>query len=205
MRRLGVFGGTFDPIHNGHVAVAGAAAAGLGLDEVLFIPAGQPRLRESDVVAAPHHRMRMVELATAGRPLFTSSDIEVKRSGPTYTADTLEQLKGERGRCCLYLIAGIDALAKLDRWGRPEAIMERATIVGVPRPGHERLDPAPLERVAPGSSARAVTLEGPMVDISSTGIRARAGRGQPIDHLVPGDVAGYIIDNRLYRRTETCQ
>ena len=205
MRRLGVFGGTFDPIHNGHVAVAGAAAAGLGLDEVLFIPAGRPRLRDSDVVAAPHHRMRMVELATAGEPLFTSSDIEIGRSGPTYTADTLELLEGERSGCCLYLIAGIDALAKFDRWGRPEAIMERATIVGVPRPGHERLDPAPFERIAPGSSARAVALEGPMVDISSTEIRARARRGQTVDHLVPRDVAGYISDNRLYRRTETCQ
>ena len=204
MRRLGVFGGTFDPIHNGHIAVAGAAAAALGLDEVLFIPAGRPRLRESDVVAAPHHRLRMVELATAGEPLFTSSDIEIGRSGPTYTADTLEQLEGERGGCWLYLIAGMDALAKFDRWGRPQAIMERAIIVGVPRPGHERLDPAPFERVAPGSSARAVALEGPMLDISSTEIRARARRGQPIDHLVPRDVARYISDNRLYRRTETC-
>ena len=205
MRRLGVFGGTFDPIHNGHVAVAGAAAASLGLDEVLFVPAGRPRLRDSDVVAAPHHRMRMVELATAGEPIFTSSDIEIGRSGPTYTADTLELLEGERGGCCIYLIAGIDALAKFDRWGRPQAIMERATIVGVPRPGHERLDPGPFERVAQGSAARAVALEGPMVEVSSTEIRARARRGLPFDHLVPEEVAGYISDNRLYRRTETCQ
>ena len=205
MRRLGVFGGTFDPVHNGHISVAVAAVTCLALDEVLFIPAGQPRLRDSDVVAAPHHRLRMVELATTGYPMFTSSDIEIRRSGPTYTADTLEQLERERGMCCLYLIAGIDALAKFDKWGHPGAIMERATIVGVPRPGHERLDRAALDRVAPGAADAAVELEGPMVDISSTGIRERAREGLPIDYLVPQKVGQYIRDNSLYTSTERAQ
>ena len=203
MRRLGVFGGTFDPIHNGHVAIAVAAGERLALDEVLFIPAGQPRLKNTDVSAAPRHRLRMVELAAADNPLFAVSDIEVRRSGPTYTADTLELLKGERGRCAVYLIAGTDALAKLDRWGRPQAIIERATIVGVPRPGHERLDPAPFEKVTAGSAGLAITLEGPMTGISSTEIRERAREGLPIEHLVPGAVARYISDNRLYTQRET--
>ena len=203
MRRLGVFGGTFDPIHNGHIAAAVAATAALGLDEVLFIPAGQPRLRDSAVVAAPRHRLRMVELATAAQPLFTGSDIEIGRGGPTYTADTLELLEGEREGCCLYLIAGMDALAKFDRWGRPEAIVKRAAIVGVPRPGHERLDRPVLDRVAPGAADAALELEGPMLDVSSTGIRERARRKQPIDHLVPVEVARYIRENSLYTTTET--
>ena len=203
MRRLGVFGGTFDPVHNGHMTVAETVATRLGLDEVLFIPAGQPRLKEAAVSAAPHHRLRMVELATAGNPLFTSSDIEIRRSGPSYTADTLERLQGEREQCCVYLIAGIDALRKFDIWGRPGQIIEMATIVGVPRPGHERLDPAPFERVAPGSSDRTITLQGPMTEISSTEIRERAGEGSPIDHLVAEDVARYIRANRLYEQEET--
>ncbi len=185
------------------MTVAETAGTRLGLDEVLFIPAGQPRLKEMAVSAAPHHRLRMVELATAADPLFTSSDIEIRRSGPSYTADTLERLERERGQSSVYLIAGIDALRKFDKWGRPEAIMEKATIVGVPRPGYERLDPAPLERVAPGSSGRTITLQGPMTDISSTRIRKRAREGLPIDHLVTDAVARYISDNRLYIQGET--
>ena len=203
MRRLGVFGGTFDPVHNGHIAVAETAGTRLALDEILFIPAGQPRLKRMAVSAAPHHRLRMVELATAANPQFTSSDIEIRRSGLSYTADTLERLERERGQCSVYLIAGIDALSKFDNWGRPEAIMEMATIVGVPRPGHEQLDGTVLDRVAPGAADSALTLEIPMVDTSSTGIRERVRLGQPIDHLVPGAVARYIRENNLYTHTET--
>ncbi len=183
--------------------VAETAGTLLGLDEVMFIPAGQPRLKDMAVSAAPHHRLRMVELATADNPLFTNSDIEIRRSGPTYTADTLERLGRERGQCCVYLIAGIDALRKFDSWGRPEAIMEMATIVGVPRPGYEHLDGTVLDRVAPGAADSALTLEIPMVDTSSTGIRERVRLRQPIDHLVPGAVARYIRENNLYTQTET--
>lgn len=185
------------------MTVAETAGTRLNLDEVLFIPAGQPRLKQMAVSATPSHRLRMVELATMGNPLFTSSDIEIRHSGPTYTADTLERLERERGQCSVYLIAGIDALSKFDNWGRPEAIMEMATIVGVPRPGHEQLDGTVLDRVAPGAANSALTLEIPMVDTSSTMIRERAGRRQPIDHLVPGAVARYIRENNLYTHTET--
>ena len=202
VRRLGVFGGTFDPVHNGHMTVAETAGTRLALDEVLFIPAGQPRLKEMAVSAAPHHRLRMVELATAANPLFTNSDIEIVRSGPSYTADTLERLEQERGQSCVYLIVGIDALGKFDKWGRPEAIMEMATIVGVPRPGYEHLDRAVLDHVAPGAADSALTLEIPVMDASSTGIRERVRRQQPIDHLVPGAVARYIRENNLYTHTE---
>ena len=201
--RLGVFGGTFDPVHNGHLTVAEAAGDSLALDEVLFVPAGQPRLKEREVSAAAHHRLRMVQLATELTPHFTCSDIETKRRGPTYTADTLERLGEERGECAVFLIVGLDALVKFHRWGRPDDILGMATIVGVPRPGHERLDRTAFEWVAPGSADRAVTLVGPMTAISSTEIRERVRRGLCIEHLVPETVGRYIRDNRLYAEMET--
>ena len=118
MQRLGVFGGTFDPVHTGHLTVAAAAGECLDLDEVLFIPAGRPRLKDRDISTAAHHRLCMVQLATAASPLFTCSDMEIRRCGPTYTADTLEQLNEERGGCCsVFLIAGLDALGKFHMWG----------------------------------------------------------------------------------------
>ena len=205
VRRLGVFGGTFDPVHNGHLAIAQAAHDRLALDEVLFIPAGSPRLKVRPVSAPAHHRLRMARLATEPNPLFTCSDMEIGRGGPTYTADTLDRLGEERPGSAIFLIAGLDALSRFHEWGRPKAILKSATIVGIPRPGHERLDPEPLEKVAPGAAGRAVILEGPMTGISSTEIRERARRGQPIDHLVPETVSRYIHDNRLYSRKETRQ
>ena len=205
MRRLGVFGGTFDPVHNGHLSIAETAGEGLALDEVLFIPAGQPRLKARNVSTAPHHRLRMVELAIAGCPPFACSDMEIRRSGPTYTADTLDLLSEERTGCSLFLLAGLDSLAMFHKWGRPADILGRATVVGIPRPGYERLDRAALEQAAPGSADRAMTLAFPMTDISSTEIRERARRGLSIDHLVPEAVDRYIRDNRLYAQTETCE
>ena len=201
--RLGVFGGTFAPLLNGHLTVAEAAGDSLALDEVLFIPAGQPRLKEREVSAAARHRLRMVQLATEATPRFACSDIETRRRGPTYTADTLERLGEERGECAVFLIVGLDALVKFHQWGRPDDILGMATIVGVPRPGHERLDRTALERVAPGSADRAVTLAGPMTAISSTEIRERVRRRLSIEHLVPGTVRRYIRDNRLYAEMET--
>ena len=200
-----MFGGTFDPVHNGHLIVAQAAGESLELDEVLFIPAGSPRLKGREVATAPHHRLRMVQLATEPDPLFACSDIEIRRTGPTYTADTLDLLDEGRAVSTVFLIAGLDALRKFHMWGRPEDILKSATIVGVPRPGHEQLDPAPFEKVAPGSADRAVALAGPVTGISSTDIRDRGLQGLPIDHLVPEAVGRYIRDNRLYTQMETRQ
>ncbi len=205
MRRLGVFGGTFDPIHNGHLSIAERAGEDLALDEVIFIPAGQPRLKDRDVSTAPHHRLRMVELAISNCPLFACSDIEIRRTGPTYTADTLDRLSEERTGSALFLLAGLDALAMFQRWGRPADILEKAAVVGVPRRGFEQLDGTMFEQLAPGSADSAATLAGPMTDISSTEIRKRAGRGLPIDHLVPSAVNRYIRENRLYAKVETCE
>ena len=204
-RRLGVFGGTFDPIHNGHLSIAGRAGEDLALDEVIFTPAGRPRLKDRDVSTAPQHRLRMVELAIAGCPLFACSDMEIRRNGPTYTADTLDRLSEERTGCALFLVAGLDSLAKFSQWGRPADILEKATVVGVPRRGFERLDMDMLEKIAPGTADGRVTLMGPMTDISSTEIRERARRGLPIGHLVPDAVDRYIRENRLYAQVETCE
>ncbi len=144
----------------------------------------------------------MVELATAAHPLFDCSDMEVRRCGPTYTADTVERLGEERRGCAFFLIAGLDALAKFHMWERPADMLGRATIVGIPRPGFEQLDRAVFEQAAPGAADRAVTLAGPMTEISSTDIRERTRLGRPIEHLVPGTVWQYILDNRLYMETE---
>ena len=203
VRRLGIFGGTFDPIHNGHLIIAEAAGESLALDQVLFIPAGSPRLKDREVSTPACHRLRMVQLATGACRLFACSDMEIRRAGPTYTADTLDHLDGERADCALFLIAGVDALRKFHEWGRPQDILESATIAGVPRPGCERLDPTPFEKVAPGSANRIVTLPGPVTAASSTEIRERAREGLPIDHLVPEPVARYIRDNGLYTKMET--
>lgn len=205
VRRLGVFGGTFDPVHNGHISIAVRAGEDLALDEVIFIPAGQPRLKDRDLSTAPHHRLRMVELAIAGYPPFSCSDMEIRRTGPTYTADTLDRLSEERTGSALFMLAGLDSLAKFHRWGRPADILQKATIVGVPRRGFERLDRAVFEKVAPGAADSPVTLMGPMTDISSTEIRKRVSRGLSIGNLVPGAVARYIRENRLYAQVETCQ
>ena len=145
----------------------------------------------------------MVELAAAASPPFACSDMELRRCGPTYTADTLERLTEARSGCTLFLIAGLDALGKFHMWGRPADILGRATIVGVPRPGCERLDRTAFEQVAPGAADRVETLAGPITDISSTEIRERARKGLPIEHLVPDTVSRYILDNRLYSDTET--
>ena len=200
-----MFGGTFDPVHNGHLIIAEAAGESLALDEVLFIPAGSPRLKGRNVVTDPHHRLCMVQLATEPIPLFDCSDIEIRRTGPTYTADTLDRLGEKRAGSAVFLIAGLDALRKFHMWGRPEDILKSATIVGAPRPGQDRLDPAAFEKVAPGSANRVVTLAGPVTGISSTDIRDRALQGLPIDHLVPKTVGRYIRDNRLYTQMETRQ
>ena len=205
MRRLGVFGGTFDPVHNGHLSIAETAGKGLSLDEVIFIPAGRPRLKGRQVSTAPRHRLRMVELAITGCRLFACSDMEVRRTRPSYTADTLDRLSEERTGCALFLLAGLDSLAKFHEWGRPADILERSTVVGVPRRGFERLDKDMFEKIAPGTADSAVTLEGPMTDVSSTEIRERARRGLPIGHLVPDAVDRYIRENRLYAQVETCE
>ena len=201
--KLGVFGGTFDPIHTGHLIVADQARASLGLDEMLFVPAGRPWLKDEQPVTEASHRLRMVELAVAPDPCFRASDMEVERPGPTYSADTLKELKDALGSDSeFYLIVGMDALNEVGRWHQPEQVFELSTVVAVPRPGTERLDSAELDAVRQGVSKKVVVLDGPLIGISSTEIRRRVGRGLSIRYLVPESVDAYIAEHGLYRSSE---
>ena len=198
--RLGMFGGTFDPVHRGHLVVAEEVRDRLGLDQVLFVPAGRPWFKDGQPVTPAVHRLEMVRRAIEGKCRLTLSDAEVSRPGPSYTADTLEQLTAERsGGVEIYLIVGLDALAEIDRWGRPERVLELSTVVGVSRLDSVATYREALESVAEGAAARVVFVEGPMVDISGTDIRGRVKRGQSIKDLVPASVESYINENRLYR------
>ena len=196
---LGVFGGTFDPIHIGHLASAEYVRESLGLDSILFVPAGRPWLKASRDLAPARHRMRMAELATGPNPNFSCSDMEIARPGPTYTVDTIEELiQDTGGLSTIYFIAGLDALREFGRWRRPARLLELATLIGVARPGCEDLDPSPFERISAGSSNRIITVSGPMIGVTSTAIRERVRQGRSIKYLTPASVEQYILDNRLY-------
>jgi nicotinate-nucleotide adenylyltransferase len=198
--RLGVFGGTFDPIHLGHLLVAEEARTRVGLDAVTFIPAGQPWFKDGMRLADGAHRLKMIEIAIMGNGHFELSDCEVKRRGPSYSADTLEELRGALDDDVeLYLIVGLDALAEIDRWRRPERVLELAAIVGVARPGCEELARLPLDSVRPGASEGVQVIDSVLVDISSTQVRRRVRHGVSIRYLVPDAVAAYIDEHGLYR------
>ena len=201
--KLGVFGGTFDPVHIGHMVAVEAARICVGLDRAMFIPAGQPWFKADRELTAGHHRMEMIKAATYNDPHFEVSDMELKRAGPTYTADTLAQLKSTLDDTVeLFLIVGLDALRELDRWHDPKRILDLATLVGVPRPGAEALSRQPLENLRHGAADAVIVVSGPLVDVSSTDIRRRVHRGTSIRRLVPEAVETYIGTHRLYAPTE---
>lgn len=184
--RLGVFGGTFDPVHVGHLAIANAALESVPLDRVLFVPARRAPLKEHGPVAGEADRLTMLERAVAGEPRFSVSRIELDRDGPSYTVDTLEALAGPDD---LFLILGADALAALPRWKDPERIAALATLVVADRPGApERVGDAPVVR-----------FDAPRLDISSRELRARAARGRSLRYLVPDAVWKHIEARGLYR------
>lgn len=197
--KIGVLGGTFDPVHMGHLVIAEHATNALGLDSVLFIPAGRPWLKANTAVTEPGHRLAMVKLAVADNPSFCVSDIEVLRPGLTFTVDTLEQLRGELGAGVdLYLILGMDALNELPRWRNPGRLFDLCTIVGVSRPGHDLPDLDALDAIVPGGSRKVVLVDGPSVDISGTDLRNRVANHRPVTDQVPRAVESYILDRGLY-------
>jgi nicotinate-nucleotide adenylyltransferase len=184
--RLGVFGGTFDPVHVGHLAIAHAALESVPLDRVLFVIARRSPLKERGPVASEEDRLRMLELAIAGEPRFAVSRVELDRNGPSYTVDTLELLAGADD---LFLILGSDAIADLPRWKDPDRIARLATLVVADRPGApERTGDAPV-----------VQFDAPRLDISSRELRARAARGRSLRYLVPDHVWKHIEARGLYR------
>jgi nicotinate-nucleotide adenylyltransferase len=184
--RVGVFGGTFDPVHVGHLAIANAALESVPLDRVLFVLARRSPLKERGPVAPEADRLRMLELAIAGEPRFAVSRIELDREGPSYTVDTLERLAGDD---LLFLILGSDAIADFPRWKDPDRIAKLATLAVADRPGAPaRLGDAPI-----------VPFDAPRLDISSRELRARAARGRSLRYLVPESAWKHIEARGLYR------
>ncbi len=197
--RLGVLGGTFDPVHRGHLALAGAARDELGLEQVLFVPAGQPWRKTGQEIGANEDRLAMLRLALEGDPSFQIATLELERSGASYTADTLEALAAPRRGDEMYFIVGQDALADLPNWVRPERILELARLAVARRPevSAEALEEA--QRRVPALRERVFRLKMSAVEVSATEIRERVRRGQPIRGMVPAAVEGYIREHRLYR------
>ena len=198
--KVGIMGGTFDPIHIAHLIIAEEARTRLALDRVIFIPAGEPWMKPGHIVSAAGQRVEMVKLAISSNPAFSLSLSEIERPGPTYTVDTLEQLLGELGYDTqLFLLLGWDSVAELPAWKAPYRVSKMATVVAFPRPGFTKPEIAALEKVMPGIAERMVSLDEPYLEISSTGIRKRIADGGSVRYLVPDAVGQYISEYRLYK------
>ena len=194
---VGVLGGTFDPIHVAHLAVAEETREALGLERILFVPAAMPPHKVDRPVSAPHHRFAMVELAIAGNPAFEVSRLELERTGPSYTVDTLEALAAE-APSQLVLILSAEAFRELRTWRRPERILELARLAVVPRDGYPDVGRAFLAEHFPGFEDRAVFLDGPRLRLAASELRERAANARSLRYLVPDAVAAYIGDHGLY-------
>ena len=194
MRRIGVMGGTFDPVHHGHLVAASEVAHDFALDEVKFVPTGQPYQKEYRTVSPAEDRYLMTVIATASNPKFNVSRVDIDRPGPTYTIDTLRELRAAAGPADeLFFITGADALAKMLTWHDVDELFRLAHFVGCTRPGH-RLSGAGL----PGGKVS--LMEIPALAISSTECRARVEAGQPVWYLVPDGVVQYIAKRGLYAK-----
>ena len=191
--RLGVMGGTFDPIHHGHLVAASEVASVFGLDEVIFVPTGRPWQKPHQEVSAAEHRYLMTVIATASNPRFTVSRVDIDRSGLTYTIDTLHELQEQRPGAELYFITGADALQQILGWKNSEELFSLAHFIGVTRPGHALSGVGlPSDRVS--------LVEVPAMAISSTDCRSRVAKGGPVWYLVPDGVVQYIAKHNLYRQ-----
>ena len=199
---LGVFGGTFDPIHIAHLAVAEAARDALGLERVLFIPNRQPPHKPDQAVTPAADRLAMVQAAIADNPVFEASSLEIDREGPSYTADTLRVLRAAQDELGesdeLALILSAEALAGLASWHDPARVLALARLVVAPRDGFPDLDAAAIALLVPGSQPRVTLLDGPRMRMSASEIRARATAGRSLRYLVTDAVAAYIGDHGLY-------
>jgi nicotinate-nucleotide adenylyltransferase len=198
---VGILGGTFDPVHIGHLAAAEEVREALGLERILFVPAGLPPHKPDRVITAPSHRFAMVQLAIEGNVAFEASRVELDRSGPSYTIDTLQALarRGDGEPCDLTLILSAESFRGLPSWHEPERLFRLARIAIVPRGGLAPPGRSWLEEHFPGVEARVVELDAPRLRLSATDIRARVAAGRSIRYLVPDAVIRYIEDHDLYR------
>ena len=196
-KRLGVMGGTFDPIHYGHLVTAEEALNQFGLDGVIFVPTGQPWMKEHEVVSPPEDRYLMTVIATASNPLFRVSRMEVDREGPTYTVDTLRGLKAELGGDAdLFFVTGADAVLEIFQWKQNDELFALAHFIAATRPGY---DIAAFEAREPQHNPDITVMNIPALAISSTDIRSRVAAARPIRYLVPEGVKSYIEKAGLYR------
>lgn len=193
-RRIGIFGGSFDPPHIGHLIIAELACEQLGLDKVIFVPAYLPPHKVGSHRSSPHHRLQMTKIAVKGNPRFTASDIEIQREGISYTVDTLRHFKKEYPKSKLFLIIGADNYAQFVTWKSPDVIAKLASLAVYPRPGYGTT-------VLPHSYfGKEYLLFGNKLDLSSTEIRKRVFAAKTIRYLVPEKVEHYIAKKHLYKK-----
>jgi nicotinate-nucleotide adenylyltransferase len=198
-RRLGLYGGTFDPIHVGHLIAATEVQAALGLDRVLFLPAGRPPHKRGREITPAAHRVRMIELAIAGRPGFGLSDLDLDPDRAAYTVHLLARAREAYGDGVeLFFVMGEDQLRDLPTWHQPARVAELARLAVVTRP-NVGVDPEEIARAVPAVSGRVHCVEIPQIDIASSDIRARVAAGRPIAYQVPRPVEDYILAHQLYR------
>lgn len=197
--KIGILGGTFDPVHNGHIKVAEEVRSQLDLTKVVFLPASQPWLKADSPISPAAHRVEMVRLAIAKHPYFDLSLVEINRPGLSYTIDTVEELRvklntGDE----VFFILGWDALPQLPRWKEPTRLVKLCHLVVVPRPGYKLPDLKQMETLIPGLSMSLILLDRPEIDVSATEIRKRIAQGLYIRGMVPEPVADYIKQHKLY-------
>jgi nicotinate-nucleotide adenylyltransferase len=199
MRRIGVLGGTFDPVHYGHLVIAEDARAYAQLEKVLFVPAYRPPHKPARSYSSFKHRVRLTELAIAGNPFFELCLIEAGRSGPSYTVDTLRDLQAQLGADVeLYFIVGMDSLVNILQWYKPAELLKLCRLVVAERAGYQ-VDLQMLEQKLPGLRDSLVLIDTPELSISSTDLQHRIGRGLPIRYQVPPAIEDYVREHGLYR------
>jgi nicotinate-nucleotide adenylyltransferase len=197
---IGILGGTFDPIHIGHLVVAEEARIEVGLNEVLFVPAGQPSLKLDHNITQADQRVEMVRRAIADNPHFKLCTLEVERPGPSYTVDTLTMLREQLGsKASLFFILGRDTLDGLHLWKEPKKLVQLCRMVVAPRLGSKDLKH--LETEIPGLLDKVIQLDMPVIGVSSSGIRQRIAQGLSIRYLVPADVEKYITEQKVYPKS----
>lgn len=202
VERVGILGGTFDPVHYAHLAIAEEVYYALNLTRVVFVPAGQPPHKLSYHVTPVEQRVHMLAEAIAANPHFALSLVDVQRAGPSYTVDTLRLLREEWGpRAELYFVIGGDSLRDLPGWYDPIGVIAQATLVALMRPGYGEMERFSRDLVTrlPGIEQRLLTLEGPRMEISSTDLRQRVAEGRPIRYQTPEVIEQYILQHGLYR------
>lgn len=196
-QRIGIMGGTFDPIHIGHLVAAEEARAQFELDKVIFMPAGAPAFKEKKQVTAAHHRFMMAQLATISNPHFEVSDLEIKRPGTTYTVDTMREMKKLYPDAHLYFITGADAVFEIIGWKNSAELADLVTFIATTRPGYD-LERAKQRHRDSLINFEIAWIEVPALSVSSTDLRARLREGRSVRYLIPRPVLGYIRKTGLY-------